>query len=156
MHINKKINAYTLLELIIVMALSTIIVSLIFMALFLIQKQIQSNKESYIYDQSLLMSVIDHHLFECQHVYIEKQTIHFEYPQKKQTIKFSENVTILNNSDTLPIQAQIIDSKSDPITRLVNSFQLRIKIGNDQLIIYKESNLSNSNILNNKQIDFSY
>ncbi len=153
---NKKVTGYTLIELIIVMALSIIIISLIFMALFLIQKQIESNKEEQVYDQTLLMNIIDHHLYECQDIVLKDQSIFFEYPHATQKIKFSGEMIYLNDIDSLRVNGFIDSVSVDNITGLLKYFHLVIRIGKDDIVLHKKTNFSNSNIMNNKFIDFTY
>lgn len=126
------------------------------MALFLVQKQIQHNKESFIYDQSLFMKVLDHHLFECHSIEIDKQTIRFNYPQKKFQIDFTEQGTILNTTDTLQIEARIIDFKVDERSNIVEHFNMEMHIRNQALTLLKKPAYSNAKKINSQFIDFSF
>jgi hypothetical protein len=136
------------------MVLSAIIVSMIFLALFLIQKQIEANKDENVYDQTLLMNVLDHHLYKCQDIEIKNQTVFFKYPQQTQQILFANDKVLLNKIDTLNVYAQIVNVNYDKDTGLLNDMQ--IKIGNEYILLYKKPNFSKSYLLNHKFIDFNY
>ena len=156
MKLLSKIEGYTLIELLIVMALSIIIISMIFLALFLIQKQIEANKDHEVYDQALFLNILDHHLFECEDVDIVGQTMYFNYAEGAKKISLSEQYVYLSENDSLKINAKVQSVKKDEVTGLLDHFQLAMRIRNEQVLLYKKADFSSAYILNNKYINFEY
>ena len=151
-----KLKAYTLIELLIVMALSVIIISMISLALFLIQKQIEQNNEDKVYDYIQLMSVIDANLQKGKYVDVTDHQLNFIYDKSSLNIKFLYGKSIINDSDTLNVYSIINAINKDKLSGQLESFELKININNDSINILKRPSYSNSYIINNKVLDLEY
>lgn len=151
-----KLRGYTLIELMVVMALSIIIISMISLALYLIQKQIEANKETNIYDYCVFNEVLDNHLFFCEQIRIDNQTIQFSYPDLVHTLEFKEEYVILDSTDSLMISGQIVNVENNINNQLIERIDINLELGNKSIIVYKTPNYNNAFLLNHKFIDFGY
>ncbi|RXG11382.1 prepilin-type N-terminal cleavage/methylation domain-containing protein [Leeuwenhoekiella aestuarii] len=141
-----KINAFTLSEMLVVLALTAIVVGLAFTILNLVTKQVQLvstnyNERSEI-DKLEMALWIDFNSFETIHIDLENQTLVFNRLKSKMIYQFRNEFT-LRNKDTLP---KLDTLKTFYLGKQVQSGLLdaiELQIGKRQLFVYKRSDASN-------------
>ena len=101
----KKIKAFTLTELLVVMAVSTIVISLAFLVLTMVQKQLNVIKRGI--DKKQIIEHLDRVFWkdfnECKKVSLNNEKLFFEKDMDTIVYNFEEKI-IVREKDSFPIQ----------------------------------------------------
>lgn len=153
----KKIRAFTLTELLVVMVISTIVISLAFLVLTMVQKQVKTIKENLYLKQAIenLDSVLWKDFNESNNVVLEKEFISFEKEldtviytlQEKVIIREKDSFFIQTNDKTffldgLKVENGFIDALTLEFNNIYNT---------NKLFVYRKKDAS---FYLNKEWDF--
>lgn len=146
---SKKINAFTVSEMLVVLVISSIIISITLIVVTLVQRQIKSIQT--IYKSNTELQLLERALwqdFNRYNISYNEQNKQLKFVSEIDSVfyTFSENL-VIRNTDTLSIQ--IIDSKFylDGVAvreGMIDAleFQLSKEIANKKLFIFKEKDAS--------------
>ncbi|MCF2875152.1 MULTISPECIES: hypothetical protein [unclassified Tenacibaculum] len=144
MKITKKIQAITLSEMLIVLVVSSIVISLAFVTLTLVQKQVSSIKNNFhTRQETQFLERILWQDFNKYHCKYNASINRLELVNSVDTVFYSfQNDFVIRNNDTLEVQIQNKQLFLDGVTvtnGTIDAIQLETSVSfrNNKLFVYK-------------------
>lgn len=160
--INRKIKSFTLVEISVTILLSLIVVSMMYMALNIVARQVEQPKATTSENITLLNLAVSNAFFDATVIRWaeESQTISCIDSVQHRQVEFAPEAIIMmaeNTSltDTIWEGAYNFDVELNE-SNLVNSLYINIPFQGDSLQLYIPKQYSLSTLLNHKEISFEY